>query len=191
MGGQLTFDAPGFATQRPQSVPDVPRPTVARDALEDKYAAIIKTSPWLDRTLVSFQANKEIPFYRWFKYREGFAAPMVKKALLSLFKGSGSLLDPFAGAGSALFAARELGWKTTGIELLPSAVFAIQSRMAAERISRAEFSQAVHRFMSGKWKDIEPAKPEFSHVRITHGAFPNDAVLVPAVCHLRCHNFRR
>jgi hypothetical protein len=174
MGGQLTLDVPGFQIGRGQRAPDICRPTVARDRLEEKYASIIKTNPWLDRTLVSFQANKELPFYRWFKYREGFAAPMVKKVLSGLFDKPGTLLDPFAGAGSALFAGRELGWKTTGIELLPSAVFAIQSRLAAEELDRTEFAKAVQRFLSGKWKDIEPAKAGFRHVRITRGAFPDE-----------------
>jgi DNA modification methylase len=174
MGGQLTFDVPGFERHHAEALPDVPRPTHARDALEEKYFPIIQTNTWLDRTLVSFQANKDLPFYRWFKYREGFAAPMVKRVLKSLFPHTGTLLDPFAGAGSALFAGRDLGWKTTGIELLPSAVFAIRARLAAERVRSADFARAVERFMLGDWKKLKVSKPEFRHVRITLGAFPED-----------------
>ena len=174
MTAQLAFDILGFETGRRDLLPDVLRPTEARDALEEKYAGVIRTNEWLDRTLVSFQANKELPFYRWFKYREGFAAPMVKRILAELFKRPGMLLDPFAGAGSALFAARELGWKTTGIELLPSAVFAVRSRLAAERVRHSEFARAVESFVAGEWKAFDAKGSEFCHVPITRGAFPDE-----------------
>jgi hypothetical protein len=46
-----------------------------------KYAGKLVENDRLNRSLVSFQANKEIPFYRWYKYKEGFSAPMVRYIL--------------------------------------------------------------------------------------------------------------
>jgi hypothetical protein len=40
----------------------------ARDALFEKFKSKITINPALDRTLVSFQANKHAPFSGWFKY---------------------------------------------------------------------------------------------------------------------------
>jgi DNA modification methylase len=173
LGNQLAFGLPEFEILHKPQPFDVPRPTQARDELEQKYSEIIQTNHWLDRTLVSFQANKDLPFYRWFKYREGFAAHMVKKVLGDLFSKPGKLLDPFAGAGSALFSARELGWATTGIELLPSAVFGIQARLISERMDNSEFARAVERFIGSNWRASKVTKSEFQHVRITQGAFPD------------------
>jgi hypothetical protein len=79
--------------------------TTARTALYERFKAKIAANPALDRALVSFQANKQVPFYNWFKYREGFSESLVRYLLQSLRPQPGVLLDPFAGAGSALFAA--------------------------------------------------------------------------------------
>jgi hypothetical protein len=73
----------------------------------------------LTRSLVSFQANKGRAIYRWYKYKEAFSAELVEYFLGRYGLSSGRLLDPFAGSGTALFAAGELGMKAEGIELLP------------------------------------------------------------------------
>src|SRR4051794_34078205 len=94
--------------------------TECRALLYKKYQDRIVHNPDLDRTLVSFQANKRTPFYSWFKYKEGFSQKLVAYLLDRLWqRPTGVLLDPFAGAGAALFAARARGWQTQGIEVLP------------------------------------------------------------------------
>ena len=55
----------------------------------------------LSRTLVSFQANKTSPSYRWYKFKEGFSAKLVEYLLLQYGIAGGTLLDPFAGSGTA------------------------------------------------------------------------------------------
>jgi len=77
--------------------------------LEALYSDRICVNPRLTRRLVSFQANKDQPTYRWFKYKEGFSSRLVSYLLGSLAEGTGTLLDPFAGSGAALFASRDLG----------------------------------------------------------------------------------
>lgn len=59
----------------------------------------------LSRSMVSFQANKERSFYRWYKYKEAFSATLVEYFLNSYEIQQGKLLDPFAGSGTALFVA--------------------------------------------------------------------------------------
>jgi hypothetical protein len=50
--------------------------SIQRDSLYEKFKSRIIHNPYLDRTLVSFQANKEAQ-YSWFKYREGFSEKLV------------------------------------------------------------------------------------------------------------------
>src|SRR3954470_20892043 len=104
--------------------------TESRDALFRRFAPKIRINPDLDRRLVSYQADKEAPFYGWFKYREGFTSRLVHYLLESVHPEPGVLLDPFAGSGTALFAASNLGWQTRGIEVLPVGVQAIETRVA-------------------------------------------------------------
>ncbi|HEY8325567.1 MAG TPA: hypothetical protein VIG77_13805, partial [Ktedonobacterales bacterium] len=56
----------------------------AREALFQRFRSRIVHNPALDRSIVSYQANKGIPFSGWFKYREGFAEELVRYLLGTL-----------------------------------------------------------------------------------------------------------
>ena len=68
---------------------------------------------------MSFQANKTRPVYRWYKYKEAFSAALVEHLFERYGITAGRILDPFAGSGTALFAASAAGIAADGIELLP------------------------------------------------------------------------
>ncbi|MBI5408917.1 MAG: site-specific DNA-methyltransferase, partial [Nitrospirae bacterium] len=55
------------------------------EALDHKllqhFHNIIKLQPSLTRQLVSFQANKPRPSYRWYKYKEAFSASLIEHLL--------------------------------------------------------------------------------------------------------------
>jgi len=89
-----------------------------RQRLYDRFADRLETAYNLSRKIVSFQANKDEPIYRWFKSKEGFSSGLVKYFLTEYSSQPGRVLDPFAGVGTTLFAAQELGWKSYGVELL-------------------------------------------------------------------------
>ncbi|MBI5469097.1 MAG: DNA methyltransferase, partial [Deltaproteobacteria bacterium] len=77
----------------------------ARAALYRKYADKLIINQELTRQLVSFQANKSTPFYRWLKYKEAFSSEFVRYVLNKFKPASNSIpyvLDPFAGAGTTL-----------------------------------------------------------------------------------------
>jgi DNA modification methylase len=112
----------------------------ARNALYEKFKSKIIHNPILDRNLVSYQGNKQARFSAWFKYREGFSERLVTYILETVQPKPGILLDPFSGSGTSLFTASELGWKTTGIELLPVGIFATEARIIARKINNAIFS---------------------------------------------------
>jgi DNA modification methylase len=122
---------------------------------------------------VSFQANKTEPVYRWFKYKEGFSSSLVKYFLSEYSTRPGRILDPFAGAGTTLFAGQELGWESTGIELLPVGVFVMKTREALDKIDRKQLKT-----ITGKlWTDIENNgyhSHQIQHISITKDAFPEE-----------------
>jgi hypothetical protein len=49
----------------------------ARTCLYERYASRLVVNPLLTRKLVSFQASKTTPFYRWLKYKEAFSPELV------------------------------------------------------------------------------------------------------------------
>lgn len=147
--------------------------TAHRDLLEEKYAHLITHNPQLKRTLVSFQANKNAPYYRWFKYKEGFSARMVHYLLNTLTAKRGALLDPFSGTGTALFASRELGWEATGIELLPVGCAITKARQAAEQVDMARLRKEMETIRDMDFSTVKPDSP-IRHIPITEGAFSRE-----------------
>jgi len=122
--------APVAPRQGAEGLDDLP----ARAELEAKYAARIVERPEL-RWLASYVPNKTIPFQRWFRYKEAFSHEFPQLALsrFGLKKGA-TILDPFCGVGTVLLAAREIGYRARGFDLLPLAVFAsrVKLRMPEE-----------------------------------------------------------
>src|SRR5436189_54636 len=106
--------------------------------LEDSFQARLHVETSLSRMMVSFQANKNEPSYRWYKYKEAFSAALVNYLIERFAIHSGSILDPFAGSGTAIFAASQQGLNADGIELLPIG----QQIMRARVLLQSECSQA-------------------------------------------------
>ena len=146
------------------------RHTLHRDLLEKKYESLITRNPKLTRTLVSFQANKNTPYYRWFKYKEGFSAQMVHYLLNTLTEKRGALLDPFSGTGAALFASQEFGWEATGIELLPVGCAITEARQAADQVDIIRLKKEIEAMNSIDFSAIKSDSP-IQHIAITEGAF--------------------
>lgn len=125
----------------------------------------------LTRALVSFQANKARPVYRWYKYKEAFSAALVEYLFQTYRVAGGRVLDPFAGSGTALFAASALGIDADGIELLPIG----QQIVAARQLLEAEFTtddfDALQRWATvSVWEQSEEKIP-LAELRITTDAY--------------------
>lgn len=126
--------------------------------------------PALNRLLVSFQANKTRPIYRWYKYKEAFSASLVE-FLIQKYAIVGNVLDPFAGSGTALFATREAGIDADGIELLPIGQHIIEARKLLETQLISEDLEKLETWLNSKiWRQFDGghALPE---LRITKGAY--------------------
>jgi len=70
--------------------------------LADHFSEKLLLQKSLTRQLVSFQANKVRPGFRWYKYKEAFSAPLIDYLLSRYDVTKGTVLDPFAGAGTAI-----------------------------------------------------------------------------------------
>lgn len=144
-------------------------------SLLKRFASKLEINPDLKRTIVSFQANKKENGYRWFKYKEGFSSTLVYYVLRRLKVLSGTVLDPFAGAGTTLFAGSVIGLDTVGIELLPVGceLIKVRSALLKSNAARVQAQEAIQRWLKNRyWLKCQRALPPFPHLRITDGAFP-------------------
>jgi DNA modification methylase len=154
-----------------------------RDTLFQEYQDKLKINRQINRSLISFQANKNEPFYRWFKYKEGFSSAFVKY-ILNLFGTPGSgqtILDPFAGIGTTVTASIQNGYNATGIELLPPGILATKARIAASRIKQDDFSNVLKSIENLNFQEKNTLqKYFFNHLTITKGAFSEETELAIA-----------
>ena len=132
----------------------------------------ILIQPSLNRKIVSFQANKMRPFYRWYKFKEAFSYSLVEYVFRKYQIDEGTILDPFAGCGTALFAASDLGIDADGIELLPVGNELINiNLMIREKLTTADLNE-IKMFISEKnWTTIDD-KINIIELRITTSAYP-------------------
>jgi len=127
----------------------------------------------LNRTLVSFQANKNRPVYRWYKFKEAFSAPLIEYLLSKYQIANGKMLDPFAGSGTSMFVASETGLSADGIELLPIGQEIVSTKKIFDNGFVADNIAALKRWAREKpWKESEERTP-LIELRITKGAYPD------------------
>jgi DNA modification methylase len=136
----------------------------------------IKLQPSLTRQLVSFQANKSRPSYRWYKYKEAFSASLIEYLLSKYGITSGKVLDPFAGSGTTLFAASAYGLDAEGIELLSIGQQIISARKCLEReFTKKDFISLNRWIMAHPWHKTK-MKRTLPSLRITDGAYPKETL---------------
>ncbi len=142
--------------------------------LQHHFQAKFLIQPALTRLLVSSQANKTRPIYRWYKYKEAFSASLVELLFQRYGFNQGRILDPFAGSGTALFAASGLGLNADGIELLPIGQQIIETKKVLDAGFTFDDLVRLKTWLSSQiWKqaDKELDLPEF---RITKGAYSTE-----------------
>ena len=126
----------------------------------------------LTRKLVSFQANKARMYYRWYKYKEAFSADLVEYLFRKYRVVKGKILDPFAGAGTALFVCSSLGYHSEGIELLPIGQKIIKANVLARGENKQSIVSGLENWLLQKPWNAEGEIKDFEVLRITDGAYP-------------------
>ncbi|MBI4331787.1 MAG: site-specific DNA-methyltransferase [Chloroflexi bacterium] len=140
--------------------------------LHATFAGKLVVNPGLNRRLVSFQGNKRANGHRWCNYKEGFSRELIRYVFHKAGPATGRILDPFAGSGTALFAASDLGLEAVGIELLPNSLEIMEVRRLVRQSGGSELARSLRLFArDGTWEGPGPsaAVPD---LRITQGAYP-------------------
>lgn len=144
------------------------------NSLAEYFSEILVIDEALTRKLVSFQANKSRSYYRWYKYKEAFSAELVEYLFRKYSVVKGKILDPFAGAGTALFEASSLGYDSEGIEVLPVGQKIIKANILARGDNKQNIISGLEKCLLQRPWNIKGKSKDFEVLRITNGAYPSE-----------------
>ena len=90
--------------------------------LEKKYKIVDECNFFAE--LVNFSKNKDIPYHKWFKYREGYSHTLIQELLKrSKISKNEYVMDPFCGSGTTVIEANLGGFSGIGIDINPMSSF--------------------------------------------------------------------
>ena len=169
MNRQQTLIRPELSVERflPRKKP---KGAWERSALCERFSSKLAVRNNLSRRLISYQGNKDQPGLRWFKYKEGFSAELVREALCY---ADGPVLDPFAGIGTTALVAGGSDRPATGIEIMP-----VGSRVAraisciANNVNLDTVKEHASHLQKSIQSKRNASEHRFRHVPITEKAFP-------------------
>ena len=100
------------------------------------------------RTWVTPRPARDTPRHRWFLFPHSFSGHLVEALAEEwALTDEDRLLDPFAGSGTTLLAAKALGIPSVGYDISPLAVLACNTKVR-------NFSESV---LKGRWQLLEQA----------------------------------
>lgn len=141
------------------------------EQLFQRFKSTFVIQPSLSRLLVSFQSNKTRPVYRWYRFKEAFSASLVEYLLHKYRMTKGRVLDPFAGSGTALFAASAMGIDADGSELLPIGHEIIKAKQILDAGFTPNDFERLRQWTDIRvWEQSEVRLP-LPELRITKGAY--------------------
>ena len=91
---------------------------------EDWLAASDDSAP-----ISSNQPALEMPFQRWFKFKEAFSPQFILECIQSLDRFPSSCLDPFGGSGTTALTCQLMGVRPTTIEVNPFLADLIRAKL--------------------------------------------------------------
>ena len=88
---------------------------------------------------------RNLPFQRWFKFKEAYAPAFVVDSVERCNYPVNHILDPFGGCGTTALTARMMGLNSTSIEVNPFLADVIRAKVT--KISPSSFAEACNRIV--------------------------------------------
>jgi DNA modification methylase len=129
---------------------------VAQDVTGSKNGKYVQLelglSPYSDDTNAGFNdpafaGNKRLPIHRWVPWIAGFSSDFVQRAIKENLQDQGTVLDPFAGVGTALVEAILHGHNAIGFEINPYPFLASDVKVNADKIPIVALQTEISRFV--------------------------------------------
>jgi possible site-specific DNA-methyltransferase (cytosine-N(4)-specific) len=92
------------------------------ESLENKFDLLNYAEKY--SKLVNFSKNEDVPFHKWFRYREGFSGELIEQLIKDSGVGKeGIIIDPFAGSGTTSVVAKQMDYDTFSVDVNPISSF--------------------------------------------------------------------
>jgi len=100
------------------------------------------------------QPSIQLPFQRWFKFKEAFSPQFIIECAGSLGQPARTCLDPFGGSGTSALTAQFLGIRPTTIEVNPFLADLIEAKLSTYDVTslRTDYLEVLN-----VSKDLRPA----------------------------------
>jgi DNA modification methylase len=113
---------------------------------------------WFDRYVASAptssnQGTANLPFQRWFRFKEAFSPKFVADTISSLPYKVERCLDPFSGSGTTAVTCRMLGISSVGVEVNPFLADLIEAKLTP--IQSASFCESYENLISSLVKQSD------------------------------------
>ena len=146
----------------------MPRPETVSASAPCKYN-VTESPSW--RRWVTPRTARDKPIHRWHLFAHSFTSDLVH-ALVDEWQldGEDALLDPFAGAGTTLLAAKEKGVPASGYDLSPLAV--LISNVKTETLSKARL-ESIWRILDDSSSHAPPTHIPGDYPELVQRALPN------------------
>lgn len=100
----------------------------------------ITASGWLNKIGTESVASsnveaQELPFQRWYRFKEAFSPRFVSSAIASIDKRPNVCVDPFGGSGTTALTCQFLGVKPATIEVNPFLADLIEAKLSRYQVS--------------------------------------------------------
>ena len=115
----------------------------------------------------SNQGTTEVPFQRWFRFKEAFSPKFVIDTLASLDGPVEHCLDPFGGSGTTALTCRMLGLSSTSIEVNPFLADLIEAKI--EPVSSSAFLGDYEDLLRGTGGGHRLGARHAGHIRTPRG----------------------
>jgi len=90
--------------------------------LEQRYNVVSEITFF--NNLVNFSKNTQVPYHKWFKYREGYSHTLIKEFLnRNKISKEEYILDPFCGSGTTVVEGAINGFSGLGIDINPMSAY--------------------------------------------------------------------
>lgn len=120
---------------------------------------LLYNSSYAEMQLSNFEPNMNLPRHRWYEFKEGFTADLVKVAMNACdlkTSNEAQILDPFGGSGTTAVVAATLGFKGKIIEVNPFLAYVSKCKSTPVKWSVQEFISASEMMFSIKPLDKSP-----------------------------------